>query len=69
MAYYNSITNDALTKERQQAFQNEADRRRLVRIADASQPRPKTNILAALRKRIAKVTQLRQPGIEASYKA
>jgi hypothetical protein len=69
MAYYNSITNDALTKERHQAFQHEADKRRLVRIADAFQPRLKTNILAALRKRIAKVTQLRQPDIKVSYKA
>lgn len=65
MAYFNSITNDAFMKERQQAFQREADRRQLVRIADAAQSRPKTNILAALRKRIIKEVQLQQPSIQA----
>jgi hypothetical protein len=69
MAYFNPVTNDALVKERQQAFQRAADRRRLVRIADASQSRPQTNVLAALQKRIIKGIQLQRPAVEASCKA
>jgi len=69
MAYFNSVTNDALMKERQQAFQREADRKRLVKITDEPQPQPKMNILAVLRTRITKVVRSQRPGIKKSYKA
>jgi hypothetical protein len=69
MAYFNSVTNDVIMKERQQAFQREADMRQLVRLADAQQSQPKANVLTALRKRIAKVIWLQQPDANVNCEA
>ena len=69
MAYFNSITNDAVMKERQQAFEQEANRRQLVRTADAQQSQPKMNGLVVIRMKLAKVIQLPWPRVKIGYKA
>lgn len=74
MAYFNAIMNDAVMKERQQAFQVEAARRQLVRIADEQKNMQKNNnlktsILAALCRQAAKVVWLQPSGVEARCKA
>ena len=60
MAYFNPLMNEILMKERQLAFQREADERRLVRLAETNQPRQKTKILMIIQNLASKLPR-RQP--------
>ena len=54
MAYFNPILPEILMKERKRAFEDKADRRQLIRIADGQRPQTEKNIRAVIRNWIKK---------------
>jgi hypothetical protein len=60
MAYFNPITNEVLTKERQQMFLHQAEERHLFHLANAKQVRPGSGLLITIRNLVAGLSQRRK---------
>jgi hypothetical protein len=68
MAYFNPILHEVLMKERKRAFEDEADRRQLIQIADGQRPQSIKNIRVAIRKLVKKSPVAQGSGGDRSFR-